>query len=220
MKRITMTLAVAAIFILSARGQGFQNLNFESANNLPGNPPDFGSPVSVTSALPDWAAYNGPNALSSISYVSNNISGSSSSVELEGGILALDGNWSVELFDGGSISQTAMVPGNAESLQFEAQGIGPGDSLDANDLSVTLGGQSLSYSALFDGPDYVEYGANIPTDLDGQIEALTFLIQSKARFDDIEFSTSPIPEPSEYALIGLGAILVGLARRGQVRQHR
>jgi hypothetical protein len=214
MKRITMTLAITAIFIiLSVRGQGFQNLNFESAQNLPGNPGPSGASVPVSNALPDWAAYAGPNALSSISYVSNNFPGSSSLVELEAGTLALAGNWSVALFEGGSISQTGLVPDNSESLQFEVQGRGPGDSLDANDLSVTLGGQNLSYSALFNGPDYVEYGANIPANLDGQIETLTFLVQSEALLDNIEFSTSPIPEPSEYALLGLGAVLVGFCRR-------
>jgi hypothetical protein len=124
---------------------------------------------------------------------------------LEGGSLSLSGNLSVGLYLNSSISQTAMVPGNAESLQFEA--VMPGGA----DFSVTLGGQKLSYSALFDGPDYIEYGANIPSDLDGQTEALIFGCQGPGSgdvlLDDIEFSTSPIPEPSEYALIGLGTML-------------
>jgi hypothetical protein len=76
MKTITMTLAVAVLFIISARGQGFLNLNFESAQNLPGNPPiPDGVQVAATNALPDWTAYDGPNALAFINYVSNSFTG-------------------------------------------------------------------------------------------------------------------------------------------------
>jgi hypothetical protein len=206
MKTITMTLAVAAIFMISAQGQGFQNLNFESAQGLPGNPGAYGMPVTVTDAMPGWTAYAGPNTLSSIYYVSNSFPGVSSLVELEGGSLALSGNsLTVGLYQGGLISQTGMVPDDAESLEFEAYGV-PGPS----GFSVTLGGQTLSYSALSEGPDYIEYGANIPADMDGQMEALTFG-GDKVLLDDIEFSTMSVPEPSEYVLIGLGALLFGLA---------
>ncbi len=101
MKRTTMMLTVAAIFVISARGQDFLNLNFESAfgtgTNFPGNPGN-GVLVSVsatnafTSALPGWTAYDGTLALSDVYYVSNNAGEVSSSVELESGSLALSGN--------------------------------------------------------------------------------------------------------------------------------
>jgi hypothetical protein len=218
MKRVTMILAVAALFIISARGQGFGNLNFESAfgtgTNFPGNPGN-GILVSVTNALPDWTPYNGPvgvgGALSSIYYVSN-ILGHASNVELESGSLALSGNdLSVGLYQESAISQTGLVPTNAESLQFEASSPIPG----AAGFSVTLGGQSLSYSVLSEGPDYTDvYGANIPANLDGLTEALTFSClgngSGNVLLDDIDFSPMSVPEPSEYALIGLGAILFGL----------
>lgn len=211
MKRITAILAVAAL-IISARGQGFLNLNFESAQNLPGNPGN-GVLVSVTDALPDWTAYDGDFALADVYYVSNSLGDVSGSVELEGGSLALSGNYSVGLFGNGSISQTAAVPDNAESLQFEAT------TLDS--LYVTLGGQNLSYSLLSEGPndDYAVYGANIPSDLDGQTETLTFGMQGSGEtlLDDIDFSSMSVPEPSECALIGFGAIVLGFYRRKQQR---
>jgi hypothetical protein len=217
-KIITIVLVIVAA--ISARGQGFLNLNFESAYNLPGNPGNNGTPVSVANALPDWAAYDGPNALSDIYYVSNSFPGASTAVELESGSLAISGNnLSVGLYSGGSISQTGLVPTNTESLQFESQGQGPesGGSLQSSDLSLTLGGQSLSYSALSESLGYTVYGANIPADLAGQMEALTFSCQGPGSgyvlFDDINFSIMSVPEPSEYALIGLGAILFGLYRR-------
>jgi len=216
MKRITMTLAVAALFTISAYGQGFQNLNFELAQNLPGNPGPNGTPVSVANALPAWTAYDASLALSDIYYVSNNFPGASSSVELEGGSLALSGNnLSVGLYAVGSISQTGAVPDNAESLQFEAH-------ITDNALLVILGGQTLSYSALSAGPNYTVYGANIPADMDGQTEALTFLVQSPSAgnlLDNIEFSSMGVPEPSEFALISLGAMLFGLGcrRKGVIK---
>jgi hypothetical protein len=205
--KTVIILAVSSIFIVSARGQNFENLNFESAQNLPAN---SGTPVlvSVANALPDWAAFAGPGALSSIYYASNGFPGGSSLVELEGGSPALSGNLSVALFSfGASISQTGLVPGNAESLQFEA-------SSDLN-LLVTLGGQKLSYSALSTGPGYTVYGANIPANMDGQMEALAFDINGAGEtlLDDIVFSPTSVPEPSECALIGFGAMLFGLCRR-------
>ena len=207
MKRLTMTLAFAAIFIISAHGQGFLNLNFESAQNLPGNPGPDGALVSITDALPDWTAYSGPNILSDIYYVSNSL-GRAQDVELEGGSLAVSGNFSVGLYNGGSISQTGLVPEDAESLQFEAF-----VPLAAG-FSVTLDGQKLSYSVLSESSGYDVYGADIPADLDGQTEASTFGCQGVGSggvlLDNIEFSSMSVPEPSQFALVGLVALLLGL----------
>ncbi len=205
-----MIQVIAAIFTISARGQGFLNLNFESAQNLPGNPGNNGVSVPVTDALPDWSVYDGPNALADIYYVSNSLPGISTAVELEGGTLALNGNYSVELFENGSISQTATVSDDAESLQFEA-------TTPQDGMYVTLGGQSLSYSLLSEGPndDYAVYGANIPSDLDGQTETLIFGMQGigQTLLDNIDFSTMSVPEPSECALMGLGAVALLVLRR-------
>jgi hypothetical protein len=208
-----MILAIAAFFAISARGQGFLNLNFESAKNLPGNPPvPDGVDVAATNALPGWIAYNGPinsgNALADINYVSNFFGGSSTAVELEGGSLALSGDFSVGLYSNASISQTATVSDGAASLQFEATT--PGDG-----LYVTLGGQNLSYSLLSEGSGYTVYGANIPADLDGQTEMLIFGMEGVGQtlLDNIDFSTMSVPEPSECALMGLGSAIVLLVLR-------
>ncbi|HUA65399.1 MAG TPA: hypothetical protein VME24_06100 [Alphaproteobacteria bacterium] len=165
MRKTTVIMAIAAFVIISARGQGFLNLDFESAQNLPGNPGNDES-VSEANALPDWTVYAGPaipdNALSDIYYVSNYISGSQSPVELEGGTLALSGNYSVELFGDSAIGQTGLVPDNAESLEFEAYGLGGGEP-GPSGFSVTLGGQTLSYTVVSEGAGYTVYGANIPS---------------------------------------------------------
>ena len=215
-KRITIILAVVALFIISAHGQGFQNLNFESAQNLPGNPPvPDGVDVAATNALPDWTAYNDGSALADVNYVSNYFYGASTAVELEGGTLALSGDFSVGLYSNASISQTATVPDSAESLQFEA-------TTPQDGLYVTLGGQSLSYSILSQGPSYSVYGANIPAGLDGQTsETLTFGMQGigETLLDNIEFSTMSVPEPAEWALVGIGAIVVGARSRHKQARH-
>jgi hypothetical protein len=214
MKKITMMLAVSAMLVISARGQDFLNLNFESAQNLPGNPGN-GVSIAVANALPGWTAYDGLLALSDVFFVSNNFTGIATTVELEGGTLALSGNLSVGLYSNSSLSQTGVVPGTAESLQFEAYGPGPGGSLGGSDLGVTLGGQSLSLLPLSTGPNYVVYGANIPADLAGQTEALTFLTQGSGGvlLDNIEFSPMSIPEPGTLALAGLGGLSLLLFRR-------
>jgi hypothetical protein len=60
------------------------------------------------------------------------------------------------------------------------------------------------------------YGANIPSDMDGQAEALIFACEGVGSgdvlLDDIEFSTMSVPEPSEFGLVGIGAMLFGLRR--------
>lgn len=211
MKITRMLSIVAALFTISAHGQGFVNLNFEAAQNLPGNPGN-GASVSVADALPGWSAYVAGNALLTIYYLSNNFPGAVTSVELEGGSLALGGNnFSVGLYSNGSITQTGLVPGTAESLQFEATHV--------LNLEVSLGGQSLQYSEISQGPDYDVYGANIPTDLEGQMESLTFLIQGPAQtlLDNIEFSPVSVPEPPAYPLICLGAVVFSLWRCRKVQ---
>jgi hypothetical protein len=214
MKRITATLAVAML-IISAHGQGFLNLNFESTYNLPGNPGQYGTLVSVVNALPDWTVYNGDSVLSEVYYGSNTLDYEFGG-ELEGGSLALSGDFSIGLYLNSSISQTAEIPVAAESLEIEAGGPGGEGSLDGSDLTVTLDGKALSFSALSEGPNYTVYGANIPANMEGQIESLIFSCQGAGSgnilLDNMEFSPTSVPEPSECALAGLGVMVFGFFR--------
>jgi hypothetical protein len=206
MRRTVLAVVVAASLIISARGQGFSNLDFESAYNLT----NANTYVPVANAFPGWTVYSGAVALSQVYYVSNNFAGPFTPVELEGGSLALNGVFSAALFDGGLISQTGLVPASAQSLEFEAS--------SSVDLAVTLGGHSLPYSVVSNGGGYSVYGANIPVALDGQLETLSFGIQFSGQtlIDNIEFSPTSVPEPAERGLIGIGAVLVGLRSRRKI----
>jgi hypothetical protein len=220
---VILILAIAMAFSFSSHGQGFINLDFESAYNLPANPPEpNGVRVAVTNALPGWTAYNGDVAYSGIYYVSNYISGASTAVELAGGSVALSGNFSVGLYGAnGSISQTGQVPESAESLEFEAQETGAIGSIQGADLSVTLGGQTLPYSLISEGSSYSIYGANIPVSMDGQNESLIFSVGfGNLLLDNIPFLPTVVPEPSGWALIGLWASAFGFWRGKRIYLDR
>ena len=102
-----------------------------------------------------------------------------------------------------------MVPASALSLSFKAQsGIGT--------LLVSLGGQNLSFLALATGSNYTLCGANIPVGLAGQSEQLEFTALAGNNnywtLDDIQFSSSSVPEPNELALAALGTLLFAFRR--------
>ena len=211
MKKITTILLVTSLLIISARGQGFLNLNFESAYNLTNNPGNDGVLVSVTNALPGWTAYDGDNALADIYYVTNFLNIFHGSVDLVGGSPALSGNFSVGLSSDSSLSQTAQVPSNAESLEFE--------TLFALNFELYLGGQRIYYTEISAGNGYDTYGANLPAGMAGQVETLTFSVQDSGTvLDGIVFSS--VPEPGEGALLAFGALVWGVYWRRSRTERR
>jgi len=196
--------------------QGFVNLNFENAVITPDpSSPYYPNAVYASDAIPGWTAtgFIGPT---DILYNSASLGSTSVSILGTSGFPpALDGNFSIYLYGGGtapsaSISQTAIVPVSAESLLFEAQQSGTGT------LQVSLGGQNISFSAISTGSNYTLYGGNIPSAFDNQSEQLMFSALEGANnfwnIDDIQFSPSAVPEPSVLALGALGALSLGFRR--------
>jgi hypothetical protein len=181
-------LALAAV---SARGQGtFQNLDFEAAHNLP---PPCGY-VAATNALPGWPAFSGTNLLSAIPY-------NACTALPQVGLYGPD-NFNVLLWNGGSISQSGMIPTNAASLLFN------GNWSSLTPLGVYLGGRSLSYTAIATGPIYTLYGADISA-FAGQTVTLAFSAEAGRNLyaiDNIEFSVQAVPEPATLALVGLAGL--------------
>jgi hypothetical protein len=223
MMKLISIIFTAVLFSLAEAcfAQGFVNLNFENATIIP-DPSSVYYPNAVyaSNAIPSWTAtgFIGPN---DILYNSASLGSTSVSILGTNGFPnALDGKFSVYLYGGltatsASISQTAIVPVSAESILFEAQN--DGGSLGGT-LLVSLGGQNLSYSALSSGANYTLYGADIST-FAGQSERLMFsALEGNNNFwniDDIQFSSLPIPEPSELALATLGALFLGFCRRSR-----
>jgi len=222
--KIIKSQIVMLLFItvcLNGYTQGFANLDFEDATIVP-DPSSIYYPNAVytSDAVPGWTVignFMGPN---DIFY--NDISLGAPSVALlgnNGGFNALDGAYSIDLYGGSSgspagvsISQTALVPADASSIGFIAQGYG---SL-GGPLLVSLGGQNISFSAISTGPNYTSYAGSIPSGLAGQVAELTFSTAPDGgnnywEIDDIQFSS--VPEPGVFGLFALGGLFFGLRRR-------
>jgi len=221
MKNTLLTLAFIIIWTGLLQAQGtFQNLDFESARIIFDDPPYYKS-IATTNALPDWSAFSGTNQLTNIPYGSGGlISPVMLRSQTNGG--SLSGNYSVFLgFNSaspqpgntiGSISQTGRVPADALSLLFEV-----GTGFYDGPLTISLGGQDLSYIAISNASNYTLYGADIST-FAGQTETLTFTAGvngglANAELDNIQFSQVAIPEPSAISLICLSSGVLFYVRK-------
>jgi hypothetical protein len=196
---------LALIMCVSLRGQGFVNLDFEAAKVvISATNSSFAMEIATSNALPGWSAFFGTNQAPLVQYNFGPAPGLP--VVLFGSnSVVIDGNFSVYL-DGGSISQTGLVPSGAKSLLFDS---GPPS------LLVSLGGQSLAYTAISNALNSsgIIYGADI-SGFAGQEETLTF--SRSGELDDIQFSPQAIPEPSA-SLILLGSGILFYVRRKYFR---
>lgn len=244
MKRTFNSVAGISILTIysalySAKAQGsFQNLNFESATGLGSPQEPYPNLVPAGSALPGWTAYLGTVQVTQVGY--NAPANSTASITLIGPtwnssdtslfrIGIIDGDYSVDLQTGAnplggepglisaSIEQNGTVPGNAESLQFEA--------LETTPLTVTFNGNVLSPIALSsavspDGLPYTLYGANISA-WAGQTGELEFTAdqvdENYVVLDDITFSPNSVPEPTTLTLVLMGGVALA-ARRWRTKR--
>jgi hypothetical protein len=106
-----------------------------------------------------------------------------------------------------SIGQTGTIPNTAQSLTFYL-----GDLY--GNFQVSFNGQPLSFMSISNTLNYTIYGADISS-YAGQTGQLLFTapLQIDAILDNIQFSSLPIPEPAEFALAVLGALLLGFHYR-------
>jgi hypothetical protein len=216
--RITV-LIVLLSFARFGFAQGFVNLNFETASiNTITNP----GGNSYTALVNGWAA-NTANYVNGdpTTLPFNNAALDAPAVNLEGtnntaGPSAIQGNYSIFLqggtqtyadffpghTNGASIGQSGQIPLTAQSITYWG-----------NALQVTFNGQMLSFNAIGSGANYTVYGADISA-YAGQTGALVFTTPwlSAGLLDNIQFSSSPVPEPGGLTLVVTGALLFGFRR--------
>jgi len=214
-----------------AQEQGtFQDLNFESADLAPENPVTAPNYVPIGSALPDWTGYIGGVQQTQVEYNVTTLGTASigllgpnwgGTAQAETGYGIIDGKYTAILQTGeyssengvnASIAQTGTIPGNAQSLQFEA-------AFSTPELIVSFAGNNLTLSAWSTGESpsgisYTVYGADIAP-YAGQTGTLEFTevfdeSYPSAELDDITFSTNSVsPEPNIVALTAIGGLLFG-----------
>ncbi len=218
----TLFPVLALVSLLqTASGQNFTDLDFESATIVPVAGTGIPNLVYASSAVPGWTIQSvyGPNYM-----FYDALSLGAPSVSLCGPTnnpgyfspLALDGHYSIDLYggvpgsgdtSGGSISQTGLVPASARSLEFLAAG-----TFANGPLHLSLGGQNIPFYALYTGPGYTCYGADVSA-FAGHVEELAFTppfnsgVNNYWELDDIGFSTAIIPEPGISSLFLLGGFL-------------
>jgi hypothetical protein len=200
----------------STRSQGFVNLNFENATITP-VVPNF---IYASNSIPGWTAYLDGKSQDGIFYDGVSAGGAIICLEdtnVPNGIpFPIQGSYSV-LLEGASgvfgnnpttasIGQTGTIPVSAQSLTFW-------DSQNNGTLQVTFNGQPLTIMDISNALNYTVYGADI-SPFAGQTGQLLFTspLQTAALLDNIQFSSVPVPEPSEFALAALGALFLGFRR--------
>jgi hypothetical protein len=241
-------------FAFSLRAQGdFQNLNFESAQVIPPYPASsatsnavpgwtaftqfiFGG-MTFTQQLtsiqiglqPSWVLGNFPP----VALLLPPDVTSGGGAPYTGPTNWIDGNFCVllggsplggPLHGSGFISQTDLVPADAQTLLFKVHN----DFELSDSVQASFDGQNLSLVALLTVPEnsqtwgYTLYGADISS-LAGQTADLVFSSSgggTGALLDDIEFSSLPIPEPSGVSLIFLGiGVFIWFGRRARGRSR-
>jgi len=220
------------LFVSSAFGQGFVNLDFEQATIAPTPVGGWTYPADPTQCFPGWTMsgagvvvmYNdlslgapaailmGPNFPNAVNYT------------------PLQGSYSVLLQYFGStpylpptLSQTGLIPAGTESINFLTLS-------GENDAAVSVDGVNISLVPVFGGRLAGDVSA-----FAGTVAQLTFSTTTTSisagyanrfYFDDIQFSTSSVPEPSNFYLAIVGTFLfcgfrVGgsLELRGSVLGH-
>ena len=196
--------------IRSACTQGFVNLDFENASLV-----GYGAgAVLATNAIPGWTAYLGGVPQTNINYDIGGTGGIEVSIigatTIQGNYyMLLQGSISVapSVNEPASIGQTGTIPATARTLIW--WGEGPDVlSFDGHILPVT-------------GAGFMDHFRILEADVSAYAGETGQLLFSSTRYgpvpgdfiDNIQFSSSPIPEPGALSLFALGVV-------GFVWQHR
>ena len=219
LKKLSVILLLFSIRL--AFYQGFVNLNFENAVIVPISSE---SPflVNASQAIPGWTSYISGGPAPYVVY--NTVPLSAAAVTLQGtnnGLYPnIQGKYFVMLWgqfnpsqnntstNTAAIGQTGQIPLPSRTLLF--WGLLGG-------MQATFAGNALNFIQTGSTTDYNIYSADI-TAYAGQTGQLLFTdpnwsnsLGGPSKLDNIQFSSSPIPEPSALALSALGGLF--FARR-------
>lgn len=219
MKQLLKTIWLAALLFATAfsgRGQGFLNLNFEnvtiSTNHFPGGD-------TFDAIVTGWTAYISGAAQTKLAFNAISLGGATISIHDTNSVYLaspppqIQGKYLVLLQSASStfslgpqtagIGQTGQIPAWALTMSFWGY----------FDGSLTFNNQSLSYIQTGSTANYNIYTADISA-FSGQTSELLFtaLFQRTARIDNIQFSSTAVPEPSTLALFGFGVVMLGVRR--------
>jgi len=232
MKKTNCNIFVLAFLILpqAVFAQTFQNLNFDSANV---SAPGYLGTVPATNALPGWQSsksfiyYNRADLdQMTIGIYDQNAGqfawGSHPILGSTGYTAYLEADLGSVFFTYGSfgISQTGVIPADANSLQFFST-IVYGQSLPGYSptLTFSLNGTPVNYYQIGSAGTFVQYAADVSA-FAGKATTLGFQVSATypldppnphwifgVGIDGISFSTTPTPEPATGAVLTLGMSL-------------
>lgn len=215
--RVAFFVALSLVAGRNLSGQGFINLNFEQSTIVSSSPSGYGFNIG-TADVPGWAAYGweAANYSGGTSLIYNNQPMSDAGVSLLGTdypVPAIQGQYSILLlggtpplfpeYGGSSIEQTGLIPPSAKSISYWE------GSYDAGPLHVTFNGQPLSFTAVGGTANYTVWLADISA-YAGQTGPLVFTApwESGGMIDNIQFLSSPAPEPGTLCLICIGLLFL------------
>ncbi len=218
-----ITVVILLFGVINSNAQGFQNLNFENATIVIDN--SQGSPfVYATNAIPHWTTY--VSGVPQTDAVYNSVPLSDPQVTLQGANNGLyppvQGTYFVMLWG-------QFNPGNYPDFNTNTAAIGQTGQIPLSSLSLTFWGTIGGMQATFNGQpldflvtgsiaNYTIYSADISA-YAGQTGQLLFTdpcygnnFGGPAIIDNIQFSSSPVPEPSALGLFALGGLSIVFRR--------
>lgn len=216
----SLTFASLLISFRVASGQGFINLDFEQATIPPTPAGGWVYPADPTQCFPGWSVGGSGTVV-----MYNDLSLGAPATILMGPTFPnlpnyspLQGSYSVLLyyfsaFGVPSLSQTAMIPADARSINFL---VAPSQ----RNAVVTLNGVAISLVPIAGGRL-----AGDVTGFAGTVAQLTFSTPNVPSFpgqwfyfDDVQFSSSPIPEPTSCSLfmVAVPLLLWSVKRHHQI----
>jgi hypothetical protein len=189
------TLLALLVLYENGHAQGFVNLDFEQGYTISNG----------TVTIPDWVA-----SAPYVTYDSPSLSGGSISIcesnafgyTIQGNFFILMAGVNLSGYDISiSLGQTGQIPLLAQSITFWG---------DLGNMQITFNGQPLSFYTIGTTANYDMYEANVSAyaSQTGQLLFTLPPLSGNATLDNIQFSSTPVPEPGALALSSLGGLLL------------